>query len=404
MKKTIICFIVVIIFIGTLFVIFDKKDNKKIKKEEVKTQEAVYNKYVITLDNAKLYSKGEKFFEEIGSIKKDEVLILENIKVGNYFKIEGLDYYINYNYIKKYEEEYSVNDDYLNYIPFNEKIITSETKLYNDQNELVYNIKDSLEFVPLIKDDNKKYVVFNNELLHILDTDIKETIKTNIELEEKAKEITVFTYHFFYDGTEENKCDQIICLSQSKFEEQLTYLKNNNYYTLTMKEFEYFLDKKINLPKKSVLITVDDGWMGTKTVLPRMLEKYDMKASLFLITGSFYYKNYQFKNLELHSHSNAMHTVGACNMGLQGGGILCLPENKVLEDLQITRDLLNTRAFAYPFYDYNDRAKRLLKEAGFTMAFVGKNRKAYPGIDKYEIPRYAILSYMTMDDFIRKLG
>ena len=50
-----------------------------------------------------------------------------------------------------------------------------------------------------------------------------------------------------------------------------------------MREFELYMNKKINLPK-SVLITIDDGWLRQKAV--EVLDKNEMHATIFLITSS----------------------------------------------------------------------------------------------------------------------
>ena len=48
--------------------------------------------------------------------------------------------------------------------------------------------------------------------------------------------IAVLNYHFFYNSENEG-CNESICLTTTKFREHLQYLKDNNYKTLTMKEF-----------------------------------------------------------------------------------------------------------------------------------------------------------------------
>ena len=68
--------------------------------------------------------------------------------------------------------------------------------------------------------------------------------------------IAVLNYHFFYSNGE--NCGQGICLNTSKFEEQLKYLKENNYKTLTMQEFVDWIYGRIELPQKSVLLTIDE--------------------------------------------------------------------------------------------------------------------------------------------------
>ena len=64
----------------------------------------------------------------------------------------------------------------------------------------------------------------------------------------------------------------------------MSYLRDNGYKTLTMSEFNDWMDGKIEIPEKSVLITIDDGAAGTYTHLPQILNEYQMHATLFLIS------------------------------------------------------------------------------------------------------------------------
>ena len=156
-----------------------------------------------------------------------------------------------------------------------------------------------------------------------------------------------------------------------------------------MKEFEMYLDKKINLPK-SVLLTIDDGWRTS--IAEEILEKNEVNATIFLITSwfedIFFINNYKY--IEYHSHGDNLHNQGICPGG-QGGAIKCLEKNKLQADLKLSREKLKgTTVFCYPFYEYNNYSIENLKEAGFTMAFALGYQKASPGVDKYKIPRYVI--------------
>lgn len=91
-----------------------------------------------------------------------------------------------------------------------------------------------------------------------------------------------------------------------------------------------------------------------------------------------------------------MHNLGECPVG-RGGTILCKDKNYILEDLKKSRESLdNTKYFVYPFYEYNDHAIEVLKEAGFTMAFAGIGRKIVRGDNKFALPRYGITDSDTV--------
>lgn len=221
----------------------------------------------------------------------------------------------------------------------------------------------------------------------------------------KSPEIAVLNYHFFYDPTLGESCNESICIDVKKFREQLDYLKDNNYKTLTMEEFREWMYGEINIPEKSVLITIDDGAMGTgahngNKLIP-ILEEYKMHATLFLITGWWDISNYSSEYLSVESHTNDMHMSGLCGGVASGAQMLCSSQEEVLADLKKSIEITGSKtAFCFPFYAYNNKAIENVKEVGFSLAFIGGNRKANRLVDKYKIPRYPIYKNTSLQEFI----
>jgi len=220
-----------------------------------------------------------------------------------------------------------------------------------------------------------------------------------------ATQIPVLNYHFFYDPSIGENCNESLCLDVKKFREQLDFLKNNGYKTLKMEEFRAWMYGEIDLPARSVLITIDDGAMGTgfhngNKLIP-ILEEYDMYATLFLITGWWDSRNYISDHLDVESHTYNMHTGNMCSNQTRGAQLLCSTRAEVLADLKKSVEILNSNiAFCFPFYAYNDSAIQSVKEVGFKLAFIGGNRKATRSNDKYKIPRYPIYGSTSMSQFI----
>jgi peptidoglycan/xylan/chitin deacetylase (PgdA/CDA1 family) len=75
-----------------------------------------------------------------------------------------------------------------------------------------------------------------------------------------------------------------IASSLDEFEEQMNFLAKNNWKTLTSDEFYLFKKGELSLPKKSVLITFDDGWRDNFIYAYPILKKYNLRATLFIIT------------------------------------------------------------------------------------------------------------------------
>lgn len=374
---------------------------EKVKKE-------ILNEYVKTDDKIYLYYKKLDSYEKFGEIGKDVVLHLTYVG-KDYYKLIGLDedYYVKSDNLSNYNEKIVANDRYKKYIVFNKNIKTDNiTNFYDDKDNLVYSIYKGINLPIVIMDDKKVGVVYNNGLLYIKRNNGAKIIDSNNTNDKNIEGIGVLNYHFFYDDSIEDvsKCNQGICMSITKLKEQLDYIKENNYFTPTMEEFEMYIDGKIRLPK-SVVITIDDGWRAMEGI--DVINAYKLNATIFVITGSYNANDFKREYIEIHSHSENMHEAGVCSEG-QGGGIQCLPEEKILDDLKKSSEKLEgSKIFCYPFYEYNDYSISMLKKAGYTMAFAGEKKGSYNmtsvGADKYRISRFVMMNYTTMDDLSRYL-
>ena len=229
-------------------------------------------------------------------------------------------------------------------------------------------------------------------LVQIKKEDVSKTLE-NKKNQAVAINIGVLNYHFFHDPTKNEWCGESICLTVQKFEEQLKYLKDNNFYTATMEDMALWMERKIRLPKKTTVITVDDGATGTDTHLINLLEKYDLHGTLFLITAWWPKDRYTSPNLEVQSHGHNIHN--------NFGDALSKTKDQLLNDFKTSIEKLDgeNTAFCYPFYERNWTVMSAVKESGFRIAFAGGHAKANQNNDPYQINRYIIMNYITMNDF-----
>lgn len=371
------------------------KRQEQLYLEKLETIKNNYNEYMITNEETSLYNNK---YEVVGSISKNISLALDELndhyKEG-YYKLKNYDIYIKYEHLNSSEKQ-ETDKRYKNYIAFNKSVITNEnTKLYVDE-ENYYIINYELQLPIIIDDNDKYYVEFDEKLVYVLKENSK-TIDNDINLE-KASAVPVLNYHFVInkEAGEANLCSpSSICHTDTQFDSHMNYIKENGFYTITMKELEMFIDKKINLPKKSVSITIDDGWFVARA--KQILEKHDVMGTLFLIGSLAPVSDYASSNLEVHSHTWNLHNVSNCSGGRSP--LLCYDKNTIVEDLKESRESLNnTTYFCYPFYEYNNHAINALKEAGFTMALTGGEYKAKQGIDKYKVPRYVIYNTTSVNN------
>ena len=403
-KIIIIISLLLIILVGVIIFIYYSKDSVMPILDNTKEIEKHYNEFVKTNKESILYNEKE---EEIGKIGKDVELTLNNINIDKdtkYFSIKDLEgYYIKYEDVDKIDNLTDVDQRYKEYIPFNQNIVTNDTtNFYDESGNLIYSLKEEFSLPIIIKEDDKYGVEYNNRLLYVKTEDVKEVVDNHNTDKNNSTGIAVLNYHAFYDENDAEaraNCNTSICHSKKQFRSHLELIKKMNMLTLKMKEVEMYVDGKIRLPK-SVLITIDDGGK-TKDGID-LLTEYKMYATIFLVTSWFDPKDYyKTEFIELHSHSDHMHETGDCPTG-QGGGIQCLDEKTIQEDLKKSREKLNnTTYFCYPFYEYNEYSIKMLKEAGFTMAFIGESTRSdnlvHVGSDKFRLRRFVIADITTIN-------
>lgn len=409
MKNFLYFIIIAVLLFGSYFWYVDNRQNIKIE-EDIYSH---YNKYVKTNKDAKLYEFSNNNYFEIGLITENNELELEEILEYNddniYFKILNLDYYIKYTDVEKIEKLSKNNSHYKNYVLFNENIITNdETNFYNADG-LVYKIKKNFDLPIIIKDDDKYYVEYNNRLLYVKKEEIKYIEKRENTTLKTKESIRPFAYHFVYKENDECTNDYI-CHPYSQFDEHIKYLSDNDYFSLNCNDLMLFLEGKIRIPEKSVMITLDDGHLAKNAI--EILDKYQIRATYFVITSWYDPTTLESEYVELQSHTHNMHNNYKCNGGNQGGQLLCEKEDLILNDINVSIEKLNNAfAIAYPFYDYNQRLIDILKNTNIKMGFIGvenmaginTNGIAYPGINLYEIPRLTLSAYTTLDEFISYL-
>lgn len=398
--------ILVLIILGIFsFFIYQNELAKRVEEQKkmeierrMKKIQSHYSAVVSVSKDCDIYQKDHKRYKKVGRITKGEILSL--VKPSSfskpYFLVENYAFYIPFSCVMKTEEKKQVDTRYQHYIPFSKKIKTKDKVSLYREDQKVYELFHPIEGQVIKQDDDSYSIAYFGELFKVFKDDILE----EVELDESiavATDVPVTAYHFIYKE-DDYGCTGIICHPISQIRSHFAYLKENQFFTITTKEMEEFLDGNIQLPTRSILVTIDDGDRASN-IIP-LLEEYEVNATLFLITAWYDPSNYQSPYLELASHTHELHEPGRCPLG-QGSALKCLDKEKIVTDLKQSRSILNnTFAFCYPLYEYNDHAINAVKEAGFHLGFIGGQRRATLKSDKLLIPRITIFRNTTMDEYI----
>jgi peptidoglycan/xylan/chitin deacetylase (PgdA/CDA1 family) len=205
----------------------------------------------------------------------------------------------------------------------------------------------------------------------------------------KEAQVPIIMYHLV---TEKSKYIGKYGITPAELESDLKYLKNNGYRTVVMGDLIQFVQKGKRLPKKPIVLTIDDGNKGDVNHILPLLEKYKMKAVFSVIgeatdkytTASAENPNAKYPNLTWND-IKIMHASGRCEIqshgynvhGKNGAG---KRSSESTEDYhkRLHTDLqkLQTRCreeigftpttFTYPLGVISKEAQAVLEELGFT--------------------------------------
>lgn len=196
-------------------------------------------------------------------------------------------------------------------------------------------------------------------------------------------------------------------MAESDFDKQMAYLAQNNYQTLTMDQINDFYHGNYKLPKKAVALTFDDGLLNFKTVVKPILEKYNLKATCFVIGYKTTIKNNQAPDkhqylrksdlinddhVEFYSHSYNLH-----HKNKYTKKITTLNKDQINKDFNLNKKIVSAKYFAFPYGTTSQDAMTVLKEQNVSLAFgYNQNRNMTSYDDRFLLPRYLMFSEMPM--------
>lgn len=221
------------------------------------------------------------------------------------------------------------------------------------------------------------------------------------------KDIPILMYHHISNNI---KSDWSI--TPQKLEEQLEYLKNNGYKAISLDMLYSYIENKVALPEKSVVLTFDDGYIDAFDNAYPLLKKYGYKAAFFIITGEVLTKNpegYDYMTLgELKKLDKAGMDIEAHTV--THPDLTTLNYKKQFEELSLSKKYLekhlNKKIYymAYPYGLCDSITQKVASEIGYRIAFTIKGSHDDTESNRLNIGRIYINQNMTINQFKLALG
>jgi hypothetical protein len=185
------------------------------------------------------------------------------------------------------------------------------------------------------------------------------------------------------------------------FQENIAYLSQEKFYLPTWDELSAFIDGKLYLPHRSVIVTDDDADPTWETMGVPIVTKYKVLTTSFVITR---YRQAPSPSVYViqRSHTNDMHSAGADGKSRLADSTV----PQIVADLDASVRILGgaREVLAYPMGNFNATAEQGLREAGFEMAVTTEHGYVTAGATKLQLPRMRVAYGMTQRQFVEMVG
>ena len=223
--------------------------------------------------------------------------------------------------------------------------------------------------------------------------------------------VPVLSYHNFSLDKSTNR----MTITKAVFEEQMKFLKEKGFRVITLDQFFDFLEFKKPIPKKSVVITIDDGWRSAYEIALPILNQYGYPATLFvytdLIVGSQKTLSWDLiqemsKNgLDIQGHTKTHRNLTLMNKKESFKEYFEATENELSKSTSLIKSKVgkDIKYLAYPDGETNHLVIELLKKKGYLGAFTAKRGGNPFFIHNYRINRSMIYGDFDLNQFEKNL-
>ncbi|MCB2289099.1 polysaccharide deacetylase family protein [Clostridium sp. CS001] len=228
------------------------------------------------------------------------------------------------------------------------------------------------------------------------------TVVNDSNIKHNDKGIPIVMYHSI--GYEKGNTARV---TKEKFKEQMKYLKDNNYVTLTLSEaYDFFIDNK-PVPKKSIVLTFDDGYVDNFVEALPILKEFKFKATIFVITSlvdkvpdymnSSQLKEMQDNGIDIESHTENHEHLKELSYEKQ---VVTLQGSKDFLEKTLNKKI---QYLAYPFGEYSKETLKAVSQVGYKMAITTDGRWSDKSDGILTLDRVFISGSANLNTFIERI-
>lgn len=215
--------------------------------------------------------------------------------------------------------------------------------------------------------------------------------------------VPILMYHYIRDYHDTN--DQIgidLSVSPEKFAEQLNWLKNNGYQTVSPN----YLTKPYAISYKPVILTFDDGYRDAYTDAYPILKSFEFTATFYLITDYIEKNNPQYLSWDMaremiqNNMNIGSHTLSHPDLAKSTADRANL---EIVESKKLIAEKTGVTIsdFCYPSGKYNQEIIEMVKNAGYKTAVTVKQGIADQDSNFFELSRIRMKNNTNLEKILK---
>jgi len=210
-------------------------------------------------------------------------------------------------------------------------------------------------------------------------------------------DVPILIYHHFAPDLPSDPQQASISVTTSAFDDQLGWLADNGYTSITVAELYNAFYYDLPLPAKPIILVFDDGYSEVYQLAFPLLKQHGFGATIATITGAVDQPNYltwdQIEEMSDWGEEFVSHSV-------THGNLAAMSRDDLRKELGDSRQALEEKLgrpmqfFVYPygepFINGSDDARRLvldvLRETGYLGALTTSSGPPYVSVQKADAP------------------
>ncbi len=198
---------------------------------------------------------------------------------------------------------------------------------------------------------------------------------------------------------------QSTSISSELFEKHLKLIKENDFNVLNLKDFIDILINKKKIPKKTLVITVDDAFRSFYDFGFPLLKKYNFPFSVFVSTASVsknedsdFMSWEMLKEIQQHKGMVLNHTVDHFSLVELSDRMITEQVTNASNQIGSKLGINNPKIFSYPYGESSERVEKILEKLGVLAAFSQHSAPVNHNDSIFRLPRFSLNNeYGTLD-------